>query len=362
MVLRVSLFVVEKYKGFRKWARKKAGGLSVLCAFVLRWLFPILLISTVAAFVLAVTYDHEWFTSLWCWLRDGTTSCCNTCVQESHGATLRNIGLALAAIFGLLLAWWRSCVADQQTKVSERILHNDQYLKAVELLGNEQMVVRNGAIRDLQRLAAEHPQEWHCQIMDLFCAFIKHPPCEARKHDQEELEADVQHALIAIAERSEEQLKWEEIEGYRIDLEDANLTGARLFKAFFGGANLDGVRFDHATLWECDFDGASLVEAVFDGAFLRRSLLRDADMRGASFKDAKMEDADMTLSMLVKAGFQGARMRGANLTSAVLADADFAGADFLGDEAELSDPDARTLAETRFTDAITDGVLWRTHV
>ena len=43
------------------------------------------------------------------------------------------------------------------------------------MLGNDVLSVRLGGIYALQRLAEEYPEQYHIQIMQLFCAFARHP-------------------------------------------------------------------------------------------------------------------------------------------------------------------------------------------
>lgn len=80
-------------------------------------------------------------------------------LAEDHNWSeiLRNIGLPLAAFFALGIGVWRSVVAKQQADIAERNLLNDRYQRAIELLGNENMHIRIGALRTLCALAEENP-------------------------------------------------------------------------------------------------------------------------------------------------------------------------------------------------------------
>ena len=44
------------------------------------------------------------------------------------------------------------------------------------MLGSELLSVRLGGIHALVRIAEEHRSEYHIQIMELLCAFVRHPP------------------------------------------------------------------------------------------------------------------------------------------------------------------------------------------
>ena len=50
---------------------------------------------------------------------------------------------------------------------------NERYQQGAEMLGSDVLAVRLGGIYALQRLAGEHPQQSHIQIMQAFCAFIR---------------------------------------------------------------------------------------------------------------------------------------------------------------------------------------------
>ena len=67
----------------------------------------------------------------------------------------------------------RICLLPQQGLLHER------YQKGAEMLGSELLSVRLGGIYALQRLAENHPGQYHIQIMHLFCAFVRHPTTDA---------------------------------------------------------------------------------------------------------------------------------------------------------------------------------------
>ncbi|MDE0330255.1 MAG: hypothetical protein OXL41_00145 [Nitrospinae bacterium] len=116
---------------------------------------------------------------LWDWLRNIQAG------YESPSTTIRNLGLFLAAPIALGLAVWRARVADRQAEAaqtqvatSQGSLLNERYHKGAEMLGSEALSVRLGGIYALARLAREHPEEYHIQIIRLLCAFVRNPPPE----------------------------------------------------------------------------------------------------------------------------------------------------------------------------------------
>ena len=121
----------------------------------------------------------------WDWLSDG----------ESGSTTLRNLGLMIAGFIALWLAVWRSRVAERQAATAEQGLLNERYQQGTAMLGNDIISVRLGGIYSLQRLAEEHPEQHHIQIMQLFCAFVRNPTIDEsaqpkKNHIRTELDSD----------------------------------------------------------------------------------------------------------------------------------------------------------------------------
>ena len=63
----------------------------------------------------------------------------------SNMEIMRNIGLTLAALFGLWFTWWRSKCLDRQAHVKEQELITDRFIKATDQLGSENEVLRIAA-------------------------------------------------------------------------------------------------------------------------------------------------------------------------------------------------------------------------
>ena len=102
--------------------------------------------------------------------------------DESGGTTIRNVGLITAAVTALPLAIWRGLVAERLADAAHQSLRNERYQKGAEMLGNEVLSVRLGGIYALRRLVEDHPNEYHIQIIELLCAFARHP---TRDYDHE---------------------------------------------------------------------------------------------------------------------------------------------------------------------------------
>ena len=81
----------------------------------------------------------------------------------------------IIALLTLLVSIGALVASRRQGKTSQRGLLNDRYQKGVKKLGNEVLSIRLAGIKELQRLAEDHPRQYHVQIMELLCDFVRHP-------------------------------------------------------------------------------------------------------------------------------------------------------------------------------------------
>ncbi len=249
--------------------------------------------------------------------------------QGSHSTTIRNVGLVVGGVIAILLAVWRSMVAERQTATAQQSLLNERYQKGAEMLGGGVLSVRLGGIYALQRLAEEHPAQYHVQIMRLLCAFVRHPTKdgggEVRPDGEEQpshtasrpqLREDVQAAMTAIAP-----YPWinrpvlERNANFRLDLNRADLAGVRLT-----GASLDGADLTDATLTGATLALAQLRDARLSGANLTR-----ANLSFAKFTNARLFMADLTGADLTRANLTDTELEYANLSETNLSEASIAG-------------------------------------
>lgn len=96
--------------------------------------------------------------------------------MESNSETLRNVSLVLGAVVALVIAIWRSMVADRQADTAQRSLTYKRFQKGVEMIDSPFLAVRLGGIYALDHLAKEYPSEHHVQVMQVLCAFVRNPP------------------------------------------------------------------------------------------------------------------------------------------------------------------------------------------
>ena len=250
---------------------------------------------------------------------------------ESWSAIIRNFGLVIAAGIALPLAIWRSIVAARQATTAQGGLLNERYQKGAEMLGSKVLPVRLGGIYALARLAREDPEDYHVQIMSLLCAFVRHPagdPIEstllikdltpdakftsgfdgeagedAAVNRPPRVREDAQAVMTVVGGRSEDQVKTEKRENYRLDLVNVHLNFVRLVDADLNGVNLPD---------------AALTNAVLIGA-----KLKGAYLKGANLENVNLVGAD--LSCGTDRGGEGVRLVEVNLTGASLVNVNLTG-------------------------------------
>ncbi len=307
----------------------------------------------------------------------------------------RNLIFVVTAAIGLPLAIWRSSIANRQSKAAQqqsetaqRSLLNERYQKGAEMLGSEVLSARLGGIYALENLAKERAEDYHIQIIKLFCAFVRkpHPPrnendtqSESDKPQKPPIYEDVQAIMTALGTRNNEQRKIEKQEMSKkaildlagANLSHANLTGANLSGVGLAGADLSGAMLHRADLsdaglpvaklsdaWlhDADLSGALLYDTNLSGAKLHRAdlsnavldradLSRRAELTGAKLSDADLRGADLSDAYLEDANLSGAWLEDANLSDAMLHDANLSGARL---------ESARGLTQSRLDEAVAD--------
>ena len=195
------------------------------------------------------------------------------------------------------------------------------------MLGNVVMSSRTGGVYALKRLAVDHPEQYHVQVMELLCAFVRSPPPSTNDQPGVQRE-DVRAALEVIGYRSESALEIERAARFRVDLSGASLTGARIPNANFDGAlfvnaDLTGVFALDATFHAANFTGTTMTDGNFTQAKFDRSRFH-AKMSRSSFINASLRSTmirgDASHADLIKANLTDAMLVGTNLTSATLHD------------------------------------------
>ena len=253
--------------------------------------------------------------------------------NESLSTTVRNVGLVIGGVIAILLAVWRSTVAARQVDTAQQSLLNERYERGAEMLGNGVLSVRLGGIYALSRLAQEHPEQYHIQIVELFCAFVRHPTKD------EEWEAllsnstthsprqDVHAVMQGIGTRNDVQVALEQQAKHKLDLHGADLRNQILHNLNLSESQLSGAKLSDTVLLRTNLSGAHLLDADLSGAKLASvnltgAFLADANLSrikecyGTNFSNAFLHKTNLTDADLSGAIVSGARLEGANLAGA----------------------------------------------
>ena len=214
--------------------------------------------------------------------------------NESSSATIRNLALVVSVVVALPLAIWRSMVAARQAETAYRGLLNERYQKGSEMLGSKLLSVRLGGIYALRSLAEEHPEEYHVQIMRVFCVFVRHPI------DTNDPQSKETFTVIAGREDGEDN---------QFRVESRRPDNHAIMEAIFQTDN-HRIELEIGTKFPLDFRGASLNKLVWDDFTtinLRGADLSHTDLSGIGFAFHEfMYDR--------KVDFSGVSLYGANLS------------------------------------------------
>ncbi len=254
--------------------------------------------------LLVVGIASTWWQ--WGWLRSGGTE------PASNSDTLRNAGLMLGGVLALVFALWRGWVAEQQAvaaqhqaDTAQQSLLNEQYERGAEMLGSPVLSVRLGGIYALRRLAEEDPEQYHIQIMELFCAFVRYPTKDSSierplnlHHELDNymrtLRADVQEVMQAIGIRSSSGISLERSRGFKLYLRDAHLAYLQVQDANLSMAWLTNVNLSSAVIPRADLSSARLRQSILSGANLRQADLCNAKLWGANLSGAILQNANLS--------------------------------------------------------------------
>ena len=91
---------------------------------------------------------------------------------------LRNFILIAGTPVAIVLAVWRSSIAQRQSEAAQKQVEiaqggllSNRYQRAIEMLGNDLLSVRVGGVRALKNLALEHYDEYQEEVLELLGAY-----------------------------------------------------------------------------------------------------------------------------------------------------------------------------------------------
>ena len=315
---------------------------------------------------------------VWCWLSG----------DDSPSATIRNLVLALAALVALPFAIWRSytaykqadaaqnqaAAAQEQLTLAELDSLDSRYQKGSDMLGSGNISTRIGGVYTLKRLAENHPNQFHIQVMELLCAFVRNPyktigPLKSCDEDvRAALDAIIHRSDVGIALEASRHILSEDgsspkigsDQGFRVNLSGANLTRtnldhAKLQRAILQKVDMSGVVGKHANFFGASMIGCKITEAVFNEAVFDRADMTSADMSASNFWDSSFVwthmGKDLSKSHLEDANLTGANLVAVNLQDTKLENTDLSKARFSEGTTLISNTKKRALtSQKKFCD------------
>lgn len=226
--------------------------------------------------------------------------------DESLSTAIRNVGLVIGGIEAMLLAAWRSTVAERQADTGHQSLLGERYERSVALLGHENLAMRLGGIAALRRLAAEYPDHYHVQVNRLLCEFV--PKATDPKDDTDSMhERELRAIIQAIGARKSTHIHIERNEDYHPDLRRANFNSVRVSGANLSNANLTLANLSGCRLFNTDLRGVPLMSANLNNTRLINVCLVRARLNGADLSGAFLQNCDMNRALLDGATLARAR-------------------------------------------------------
>lgn len=219
---------------------------------------------------------------------------------------------ALGGIIGTPLALIRVWTTERQTKTAEQNHFNEILSKAVENLGAEKTVtrdgvmktvpsleVRNGGILALERLAREN-LDFHIEIMEILTAYIRHNVQSYVQHKSQQDNAirprdDLVIAFDVLSRRTCAQRAFEQSAQYQLQLNDTSFRRLILADYDFSGIDFSGSDFTHAYLRDLNLEKSRLNRCNFNNARLREVNLNFVDYSGANFSGALFNSMSLSL-------------------------------------------------------------------
>ena len=199
---------------------------------------------------------------------------------------------------------------DEQRKSNRETLTLEQYTRAIDQLGNDNIAVRLGGIYSLAQImnsTNKHDSKYHDQIIELLTAYVRdkrkidwaafrkeknekfEKPEELQKlykRYSKPVETDVRAILTVLGHRVED--REEKVE---IDLKRTSWIQADLSKMKLNGFNLS-----YAFL-----NGACLIDSKLEDADLENTCLEEADLRGIILKNTKLGRGNLKWAFLSEA-------------------------------------------------------------
>ena len=233
-------------------------------------------------------------------------------------------------------------IADRQAKASEdqsdtakQTRLDERYQRGVEMLNNDSEVVCLSGIHVLSSLSKSNPEEFHCKVLDVFCALLIHLTKNLNTNKIFFQPAKNTNRITDfIKNRTEIQCKIEKDNNYILNIEESKLPASNLQNANFNNALIRKVNFQKSNLQNANFNNAQgsivteeevlglLYENDIEEKFREEGKKICEDI-GVNFQDANLIGANFCKSNLYGATFEGADLESAIFEEATLTHVNF---------------------------------------
>jgi hypothetical protein len=237
-------------------------------------------------------------------------------------ASLLQVAVGVAGAAALYFTW-QTYLLGRESRAS------DNFIKAVDQLGNQTVHVRVGGIVGLGRLlrtATLDGDYW--PLMDVLTAFVRQSVPKATAPRGTKPSEDIQAAINVLARRSHSEVP-DRTGDSPVDLTQCDLgylwmAGGHYEAGQFGDSVLSNADVRDAFLAYANFDRTDLTGAQFDCAKMKNTRIRWVKAQNASFRGTDLTGSD----------FEGTDLTGVSLQRALVSKADFSKATFV-DPGEL---------------------------
>jgi len=249
-------------------------------------------------------------------------------VKLSERGISLGAGSLIAALLGAPFLIWGTILKTQTVRYQKEGHMTDRIAKAVEMLGAEKTVkkdgieetqpnleVRIGAILSLERIALDSTTHDngrdHVSVMEILCAYIRENATIplVRKTPPPKPRVDIALVVSVLGRRTEGQISLEVAQKHRLDLSDTNLDGLSFRSGNFAGANLTdcSIRFS-------DFYNVNLSGTRFNRSDISGSAFRDAIISGTNFSECKTKERASRYPGFTEKNFRSAYIQGADFS------------------------------------------------
>jgi hypothetical protein len=203
--------------------------------------------------------------------------------KNSRAETVRNLLLIIGIPLALWLAYRTTTATTRQADLAERGRNTDRFQKAVHMLGDEKLSVRQAGIVALRELAASDSESYYCPVQNLFCSFIRDQSQEltAAYHGRPDFQIDMNEerftvcppdiveALLAMsALRTDDNVGMERLVEWRPNLSNAYMFGLpSLVSINLSYSLLSGAVLSQSNINRCNFKYSQFLADAFGTCF-----------------------------------------------------------------------------------------------